>query len=148
MAAFLWFDGQAEQAATFYASTFPDSRITSPQRSGDGPATSVSLVICGREFVAFNGGPHFKFTEAISFQIVTDDQDETDRLWSAITSDGGTESRCGWCKDRWGLSWQIVPRALMKALSSDDRAAAGRTTNAMMTMKKIDVAAIETAFAG
>jgi predicted 3-demethylubiquinone-9 3-methyltransferase (glyoxalase superfamily) len=109
---------------------------------------TVEFTVIGIPCLGLNGGPHFKHSEAFSFQVATDDQAETDRLWTAIVGNGGEESRCGWCKDRWGLSWQITPRALTAAISDPDRAAAKRAFNAMMTMKKIDIAAIEAALSG
>jgi len=151
----LWFDGQAEEAAHFYAATFPDSHVGEAHRSPtdypDGKAGQVITIefsVLGQNFVGLNGGPMFKFDEAISFQIFTDDQAETDRLWDAITSDGGAESQCGWCKDKFGLSWQIVPRRLMEMMASKDIEAGARGMKAMMQMKKIDIAALEAAFAG
>ena len=150
----LWFDGDAEEAAHFYAATFPDSRVGTVFRApGDYPAgaqgavLTVEFTVCGRPFVGLNGGPEFKPNEAVSFQIFTDDQEETDRLWNAIVGNGGTESECSWCKDRWGFSWQIVPRQLMDGLSAGGEEAR-RVFEAMMTMKKIDIAAIEAARRG
>lgn len=155
IAACLWFDGKAEEAALFYAETFPDSRVDAVHRAPsdypDGKAGNVLTVeftVLGSPFVGLNGGPIFTFDEAISFQVYTEDQAETDRYWNALTSGGGSESQCGWCKDRFGLSWQIVPRALTDAIASPDRAAAKRAMDAMMTMRKIDIATIERAFAG
>ena len=151
----LWFDGNAEDAANFYAATFPDSRVDAIQRAPDdypsgkkGDVLTVEFTVLGMPFVGLNGGPEFKFTEAVSFQVSTADQKEIDRYWSAIVDGGGEESVCGWCKDRFGLSWQIVPTALNDALADPNRAAARRAFAAMMTMKKIDVAAIETAVRG
>ncbi len=151
----LWFDGNAEKAANFYAATFPDSRITSVQRApGDYPAgkagdvLTVEFTVLGNSFLGLNGGAGRPFTEAISFQVFTDTQEETDRYWDAIVGNGGAESMCSWCRDRFGLSWQIVPRALMAAMADPDRAAANRAMAAMMTMKKIDIAAIEAARRG
>lgn len=148
----LWFNGQAEEAARFYAATFPDSRvdavIRSPADYPDGKSGDVLVVeftVLGMPFLGLNGGPQFTFDEAVSFQVYTADQAETDRYWSAITGNGGSESQCGWCKDRFGLSWQITPRALIQAMSNPDRAAAGRAMQAMMQMQKIDIAAIEAA---
>jgi predicted 3-demethylubiquinone-9 3-methyltransferase (glyoxalase superfamily) len=151
----LWFDGTAEEAASFYAGTFPDSAVTAVHRApGDYPAgkkgdvLTVQFTVCGIPCLGLNGGPAFRHSEAFSFQIATDDQDETDRLWNAIVSNGGQESQCGWCKDKWGLSWQITPRALMAAFGNPDRAASQRAFAAMMQMRKIDIAAIEAAVAG
>ncbi|MGB7654307.1 MAG: VOC family protein [Novosphingobium sp.] len=150
----LWFDGQAEEAATFYAATFPGTTVGSIQRApSDNPSTPegavlvVEMTLLGMPAILLNGGSAFKHSEAFSIQIHTDDQTETDRLWAAITSDGGTESMCGWCKDKWGLSWQITPRALTQAMSAGG-AAAKRAFEAMMTMGKIDVATIEAAMKG
>ena len=155
MAVCLWFDGNAEEAARFYASTFPDSRVDAVHRApGDYPAgkqgnvLTVEFTVLGMAFLGLNGGPHFKLDEAVSLQVYTDDQAETDRLWHAITSNGGAESECGWCKDRYGLSWQITPRALMDALTDPDPVAAKRAFEAMMTMRKIDIATIEAARRG
>ncbi|MEP6591725.1 MAG: VOC family protein [Gemmatimonadota bacterium] len=151
----LWFDGNAEEAANFYAATFPDSRVDTVNRApGDypggkkGDALTVEFTVLGMTFLGLNGGPSFTFTEAVSFQVFTEDQAETDRYWHAIVDGGGQESACSWCKDRFGLSWQIVPRALIDALADSDRAAAGRAFTAMMTMNKIDIAAIEAARKG
>ena len=148
----LWFDKNAEEAANFYATTFPDSRVGKVMRApGDfpsgkqGDALTVELTVLGQAFVGLNGGPEFHFTEAVSFMVYTDDQDETDRYWNAIVSNGGSESACGWCKDRFGLSWQIVPRRLMELMTSPDREVAKRAFDAMMQMKKIDIAALEAA---
>ena len=146
----LWFNGDAEAAATFYAATFPDSRVDAVNRApGDYPAgkrgdvLTVEFTVLGLRFLGLNAGPAFRFNEAVSFQVYTDDQAETDRYWDAIVGNGGSASQCSWCKDKWGLSWQIVPRALMAALSNPDKAASKRAFEAMMTMRKIDVAAIE-----
>ena len=151
----LWFDGNAEDAATFYAQTFPNSRADSINRApsdypsgSEGDVLTVEFTVLGMPFLGLNGGDAFHFSEAISFQVYTDDQAETDRYWNAIVQNGGSESDCGWCKDRFGLSWQIVPRALMEAIKNPDRAAARRAMNAMMEMQKIDVAAIEAAVKG
>ena len=155
IAACLWFDGHAEEAANFYARTFPDSHVDAVHRApGDYPAGEegnvlvVEFTVLGMSFLGLNGGPQFKFDEAVSFQVYTADQAETDRLWNAIVGNGGAESECGWCKDKYGLSWQITPRALMEAMSDPDRAASRRAFEAMMTMKKIDIARIESARRG
>ncbi|MDF0489676.1 VOC family protein [Sphingomonas sp. H39-1-10] len=151
----LWFDGNAEEAATFYTSVFPDSGVTAIHRApADYPAgkagdvLTVEFTVCGQPFVGLNAGGGNPFTNAVSFQIFTDDQAETDRYWDAIVSNGGSESACSWCRDRYGLAWQIVPRVLTAALANPDPAAAKRAMEAMMTMRKIDIAAIEAAVAG
>jgi predicted 3-demethylubiquinone-9 3-methyltransferase (glyoxalase superfamily) len=148
----LWYDGSAEEAADFYARTFPDSEVLAVHRApGDYPSgkqgdvLTVEFSVMGIPCLALNGGPAFRHTEAFSFQVATDDQAETDRLWNAIIGNGGQASACGWCKDRWGLSWQITPRALTAAVTDPDRAAAKRAFEAMMQMTKIDIAAIEAA---
>jgi predicted 3-demethylubiquinone-9 3-methyltransferase (glyoxalase superfamily) len=150
----LWFDGEAEAATAFYVSLLPDSRITAVNRSPvdtpSGPAGSVltvQFVLAGREYLALNGGPNFRFTEAVSFMVMTEDQAETDRLWDALTADGGRENACGWLKDRWGLSWQITPRRLVELTTDPDPARAKAAMQAMMDMIKIDVAALERAVA-
>jgi predicted 3-demethylubiquinone-9 3-methyltransferase (glyoxalase superfamily) len=152
---FLWYEGAALEAARFYAETFPDSTVGAVQRApGDyrdgkqGNVLTVEFTLMGIPCVGLNGGPQFKHTEAFSFQVATDDQAETDRLWNAIVRNGGEESQCGWCKDKWGLSWQITPRALMAAICDPDPEAAKRAFEAMMSMKKIDIAAIEAARRG
>ncbi|MCG8292064.1 MULTISPECIES: VOC family protein [Pseudomonas] len=151
----LWFDGDAEAAANFYARTFPDSRVTAVhQAPGDYPSgkqgdvITVEFTVMGIPCIGLNGGPMFKHSEAFSFQVATDDQAETDRYWNAIIDNGGEASVCGWCKDKWGLSWQISPRVLTQAVGGADRAAAKRAFEAMMTMGKIDIAAIEQALKG
>lgn len=150
----LWFDKDAEAAANFYAATFPDSQVTnvfhapSDFPSGkQGDVLTVEFTVCGIPCVGLNGGPTFKQSEAFSFQIATDDQTETDLYWNAIVGNGGAESVCGWCKDRWGVSWQITPRTLIEALAAGG-AEAKRAFDAMMTMKKIDVATIDAARRG
>ena len=150
----LWYDGTAEEAARFYARTFPKSAVTAVHRApGDfrdgkeGQALTVEFTVLGVPCLGLNGGPAFKHSEAFSFQIVTDDQAETDRYWDAIIGNGGAEGACGWCKDKWGLSWQITPRVLMDALAAGGDEAR-RVFEAMMPMKKIDVAAIEAARRG
>jgi predicted 3-demethylubiquinone-9 3-methyltransferase (glyoxalase superfamily) len=151
----LWFDHNAEEAARFYAETFPDSKVIAVHRSPmdypdgkEGDALMVEFTVLGMPFLGLNGGPQFKFDEAVSFQVYTDSQEETDRYWNAIVGNGGEESACGWCRDRFGLSWQITPRALMQAVGNPDRAAAKRAMAAMMEMRKIDIATIEAAAQG
>ena len=151
----LWFDRDAEAAARFYATTFPDSAVGAIHRApGDypdgqqGDVLVVEFTVLGLPCLGLNGGPAFRHSEAFSFQVATADQAETDRYWNAIVGHGGQESACGWCKDRWGISWQITPVQLTRAITHPDRAAAKRAFDAMMTMKKIDVAAIEAAVAG
>ena len=151
----LWFDRDAEEAARFYARTFPDSSVGAVHRApGDFPSgkqgdvLTVEFTVMGGPCLGLNGGPAFKHNEAFSFQVATEDQAETDRYWSAIVGNGGQESECGWCKDKWGISWQITPIALIEAYTSPDPAAAKRAFAAMMTMRKIDVAEIEAAVRG
>jgi predicted 3-demethylubiquinone-9 3-methyltransferase (glyoxalase superfamily) len=151
----LWYDGGALEAATFYAATFPDSRVRAVHRApGDFPGgkqndvLTVEFTVLGTPCLGLNGGPQFKHSEAFSFQVATDDQAETDRLWNAIVGNGGQESACGWCKDKWGLSWQISPRVLIEAVTDPDPAVAKRAFEAMMTMRKIDIAKIEAARRG
>jgi predicted 3-demethylubiquinone-9 3-methyltransferase (glyoxalase superfamily) len=150
----LWFDKDAEEAARFYAATFPNSEVTAVRKApGDFPGgkegtpLTVEFMVLGVPCIGINGGPTFKQTEAFSFQIATDNQEETDRYWNAIVGNGGRESQCGWCKDRWGVSWQITPRTLTEAMAKGG-AEAKRAFEAMMTMKKIDVAAIDAARRG
>ena len=147
--------GAAREAAEFYAATFPDSRVGAAMASpNDNPSMKaggellVEFTVLGRAFVGLNGGPNFTPNEAVSFMVVTEDQAETDRYWDAIVGNGGRESACGWCKDRWGFSWQITPRVLLEATTDPDRAAARRAMEAMMTMRKIDIATIEAARRG
>jgi 2-polyprenyl-6-hydroxyphenyl methylase/3-demethylubiquinone-9 3-methyltransferase len=151
----LWYDGTAEDAARFYAATFADSSVGEVYRApGDNPSgkqgdvLTVTFTVLGIPCLGLNGGPAFKHSEAFSFQVATDTQEETDRYWNAIVGNGGEESMCGWCKDKWGLSWQITPRALIEAIVDPDSAAAKRAFDAMMTMRKIDIAAIEAARRG
>lgn len=151
----LWYDDDALDAARFYAATFPNSAVVAIHRApGDYPSgkegdvLTVEFTVMGLPCLGLNGGPVFKHSEAFSFQVATDDQTETDRFWNAIVGNGGEESACGWCKDRWGLSWQITPRALTAAITDPDRAAAKRAFAAMMQMKKIDISAIEAARRG
>jgi predicted 3-demethylubiquinone-9 3-methyltransferase (glyoxalase superfamily) len=152
----LWYDGTAEDAAKFYAKTFPDSALTAVHRAPtdypagkQGDVLTVEFTVLGVPCVGLNGGPAFKHSEAFSFQIITANQAETDRYWNAIVNNGGAESACGWCKDKWGLSWQITPQALLDAWTTgSDPAGAKRAFAAMMQMKKIDIATIEAARRG
>ncbi|MDU9038053.1 VOC family protein [Pseudomonas corrugata] len=151
----LWYEGDAVEAAQFYAATFPDSALHAVHHApGDYPSgkegdvLTVEFTVMGIPCIGLNGGPVFKHNESFSFQVSTDDQAETDRFWNAIVGNGGEESVCGWCKDKWGLSWQISPRILTDAVAGPDKAAAKRAFEAMMQMTKIDVAAIEAALKG
>lgn len=151
----IWYDGNALDAARFYARTFPDSTVGNVTRAPSdfpggkaGVELTVEFTVCGIPCLGLNGGPGFPQTEAFSFQIATDDQAETDRLWNAIVGNGGTESACGWCKDKWGVNWQITPRALTEAFQDPDRQAAKRAFEEMMTMRRIDIARIEAARRG
>ena len=150
----LWYERDAETAARFYAATFPDTYVTAVRRApGDYPSGKhgdvlvVEFTVLGIPCLGLNGGPEFEHSEAFSFQVATDDQEETDRYWNAIVGNGGQESQCGWCKDRWGLSWQITPRTLIEAMTAGGTEAK-RAFSAMMTMKKIDIAAIDAARRG
>ena len=150
----LWYERDAEEAARFYAETFPDSAVgevhyapaDNPSAKAGDPLT-VDFTVLSIPCLGLNGGPHFQQSEAFSFQVITEDQEETDRYWNAIVGNGGQESMCGWCKDRWGVSWQITPRFLADNLSEPDRERARRVFEAMMTMRKIDIAALEAAAA-
>ena len=145
----LWYNGEAEAAARFYTSLIPDSSVTNVLRpNADGPAVMVEFVLGGAPFQVLNGGPQYRLTECVSISVSTEDQDETDRLWTALTADGGSEGQCAWLKDRFGLSWQIVPKTLPRLLGSSDSAAAKRTMDAMLGMRKIDIAALEAAYRG
>ena len=151
----LWYNYDAEEAANFYVTLLPDSEIENVVRSpADTPSNKagdvlvVEFTLAGRPYIGLNGGPLFRFSEAVSFQIRTEDQAETDRLWDAIVSNGGAESMCGWCKDRWGLSWQITPKRLLELNADPDPARARRAMEAMLKMRKIDIAAVERAADG
>ena len=150
----MWFDAKAEEAANFYVSLFKDSKILSVARSGDagpgpkGSAMTVNFQLAGQEFMALNGGPDFKFTEAISLLVDCDSQEEVDDLWSKLTAGGGSESQCGWLKDRFGLSWQIIPKTLFKLMGDKDPVKSGRVMQVMLKMTKIDIAALERAHEG
>ena len=151
----LWYDGTAEEAATLYASIFPDSSVDAVHRSpadypngSAGSVLTVDFTVMGMKFLGLNGGPTFKFDEAVSFIIHTRDQEEADRYWNALIANGGAPSACGWLKDKFGLSWQITPQRLLDMMTSPDKAAAKRAMEAMMTMSKIDIAALERAFRG
>lgn len=151
----LWYKGDAEEAANFYAETFPDSYVSAVFRApsdfpggGEGTVLTVGFTVLGIPCIGLNGGPQFPHTEAFSFQVATDTQEETDRLWNAIVDNGGVESACGWCKDKWGLSWQITPRQLTDGMAHPDPVVRKRVFEAMMTMRKIDIAAIERAASG
>ena len=151
----LWFNGTAEEAATFYAATFPQTEVTRIIRkpgedagSESGKVLVVEFTCLGIPAIGLNGGPQYRHSEAFSFQVITEDQEETDRYWNAIVGNGGAESECGWCKDRWGFSWQITPRQLSQGMADPDHAVAERVMKAMMTMRKIDIAQIEAARRG
>ena len=151
----LWYDGTAEEAANFYARTFPDSAVTAVHRSPadypdgkEGDVITVDFTVLGVACVGLNGGPTFKHSEAFSFLVLTNNQAETDQYWNAIVANGGAESQCGWCKDKWGVSWQICPQILLDATTGKDKVVAKRAFTAMMDMKKIDIAVIEAAMKG
>lgn len=145
----LWFDNQGEQAAQFYVSLLPGSRIEKVYRPDpDAPALVVEFTLAGAPYMVLNGGPHYKLNPSVSISVLTKDQQETDQLWEALIAGGGSPSRCGWLIDKYGLSWQIIPEVLPTLLSSDDKAAAQRAHNAMMTMGKLDIAALQSAFNG
>ena len=151
----LWYESDAKGAARFYAETFPDSSVgkvhlspTDNPSQKEGQPLTVDFTVMGISCMGLNGGSYFKQSEAFSFLVLTEDQEETDHYWNAIVDNGGQESQCGWCKDKWGVSWQITPRVLIEATTDPDRAAAKRAMDAMMTMKKIDIAAIEAARRG
>jgi predicted 3-demethylubiquinone-9 3-methyltransferase (glyoxalase superfamily) len=144
---YLWFDNQAEEAMRFYTSIFKNSKVGSVNRAGpDGPVLTVTFQLNGQDFIALNGGPQFKFNEAISLFVSCDSQAEVDELWAALTADGGEESQCGWLKDKFGLSWQIVPKALMELMSDPDPRKAQAVTQAMLKMKKIETAELRRAY--
>jgi predicted 3-demethylubiquinone-9 3-methyltransferase (glyoxalase superfamily) len=151
---FLWFNTEAEEAMNFYVATFPNSRVKGLTRWGDGgpgpkgAVLTANFELDGKEFTALNGGPQFKFTEAVSFVVMCETQEEIDKYWDRLTGEGGQESMCGWLKDKYGLSWQIVPSKLSKLLGDPDSARAGRATQALLQMKKLDIAALEKAANG
>jgi predicted 3-demethylubiquinone-9 3-methyltransferase (glyoxalase superfamily) len=150
----LWFDGRAEEAAEYYTSVFPGSKIgkvghyTEAGPGEPGSVLAVEFTANGQKFVAINGGPEFTFDEAISFQIYCDGQDEVDQYWATLTADGGEESVCGWVKDKFGLSWQVIPKGLIELIGDDDPEKAARATEAMLKMRKLDLAEVERAHAG
>lgn len=152
----IWYNHTAEEAANFYASSLPGGRVIAVHRTPSdtpsqkaGEVITVDFEVAGQKFVGLNGGPMFPQTEAVSFMLLTDDQEETDRLWNAIVGNGGQESACGWCKDKWGVNWQVTPRRLMELIwDNSDPAAAKRAMDAMMTMRKIDIATVEAAANG
>ncbi len=145
----LWFDDRIDDAIRFYTETFKDAKVLEIQRqSADGPAFTAVIELAGQKLMLLNGGPQFRFNEAVSLVIETDGQEETDYFWNRLTSDGGEESMCSWCKDKFGLSWQVTPRQLMAALTGPDKEGANRAMQAMLQMRKIDIATIEKAYAG
>lgn len=143
---FLWYNGNAEEAINFYSSIFEDSKILSLNRAPDGKLVSAGFQLAGQHFIALNGGPMFKFTEAISLFITCETQQEIDDKWNKLTADGGQESMCGWLKDKYGLSWQIVPPVLFKLMNDKDPEKANRVMNAMLTMKKLNIQALQEAY--
>lgn len=145
---FLWFDNKAEEAIAFYSGLFPDAKVIDENRAPDGTLFFATFELAGQRFMALNAGPMFSFTEAISMFVSVETQEEVDRYWNALTADGGEESQCGWLKDKYGLSWQIIPTALMRMQSDPDREKAGRAQQAMMSMQKIVIADLEAAFNG
>ena len=145
---FLWYDGTVEEAINLYRSVFPNSKVLNSSPGPDGKMMSATFELAGQRFIAFNGGPHYQFNPAVSMYVNCETQAEVDELWEKLTAGGGKESQCGWLQDRFGLSWQIIPSILPKLLGDPDRAKAGRAMNAMLQMKKIDIAALERASAG
>jgi predicted 3-demethylubiquinone-9 3-methyltransferase (glyoxalase superfamily) len=145
---FLWFNDNAEEAIAFYSGLFPDAKVIEESRGPDGALFFATFELAGQRLMALNGGPHFTFTEAISLFVSVETQEEVDYYWNALTADGGAESQCGWLKDKYGLSWQIVPTALMRLQADPDREKAGRVQQAMLTMQKIVIADLEAAYAG
>ena len=145
---FLWFDGKAEEAILFYSGLFPDAKTIEENRGPDGTLFFATFELAGQRLMALNAGPQFRFTEAISLFVSVETQEEVDHYWDALTADGGEESMCGWLKDKYGLSWQIIPTALMRMQADPDREKAGRAQQAMLKMQKIVIADLEAAFAG
>jgi len=145
---FLWFNDNAEEAINFYVSIFKNSKVGTMTPGADGKVMSASFQLEGQEFMALNGGPHFKFTEAISLFVNCETQEEVDGLWDRLTADGGSPSQCGWLKDKFGLSWQIIPSSLGRMLHDEDRARSGRVMQAMLQMQKIDLRALKQAYEG
>ena len=145
---FLWYDGTVEEAMNLYRSAFPESKVLNTSRGPDGSVMSATFELEGQQLIAFNGGPHYSFTPAVSMSVSCETQAEIDELWAKLLAGGGKETQCGWLQDRFGLSWQIIPSILPKLLSDPDRAKAGRAMNAMLRMTKIDIAALERAAGG